>query len=789
MHAGAIGRWFERHDPERYALHRAVRLTIVAVIVLVIAQRLIGNTLVVTFGVFGTFALLLFADFPGNRSARAGSYAMLWFVGCLLIVIGTALSQVWWQATLGMAVFGFLIWYVGALSAALAAAGRAALLAFILPVLVPGSLSDLLPRLGGWTLAAALSVPAALFLWPPRHHDRLRATAAASCRTLAARFTPGRPDAGRPTAETDIRTALAAMGQARRNTAYRPVSLTTGSRLVLRATDELDWVAQVTDPSREPERDWPAWTQPVIAAAARVLDLCAAALGREQGRLSAGLRAELRDALEVLTRERADAARRLGAALTGTGSGAGRTAQRPDPVEPSDPVAGHRIHRVHAWAHVVAVVGRTVAAAAEADTRPLLARLFGRGSGAVEVPPMLDIRDLAIEQAHRNSVWLQHSIRVGGGLAAAVAVAQLSHVQHGFWVGLGAMSVLRTSAVLTTSTVFRAIVGTTVGFLIGGGLMVLVGTGPAALWVLLPLCILIAGFAPQTVSFAAGQAAFTVAVVVLFNLLQPVGWRVGLVRIEDVALGGAAALVVGIICWPGGAAAQVRRALADAYRAASGLFAGTVRSVVDGWGPAGTARAAPDGSVGAAAALRLDAAVRQFVAERSIRPERLELVTTVAGGVNRLRLAADSLAEVFANPQADGGQAAALRSGEAERVLDERAVRLDAWFTALADVIVRRRTDLPPAPSADTEIAVVALIRRSAVEATSDAAVDAGAEPGAGVTTRALRLAWISLYLDDASDLAQRVAGPAVALRSPAAPPEPDGAVSRSNRAAVTTPA
>ena len=82
---------------------------------------------------------------------------------------------------------------------------------------------------------------------------------------------------------------------------------------------------------------------------------------------------------------------------------------------------------------------------------------------------------------------------------------------------------------------------------------------------LLPLAVLVAGFAPQTVSFAAGQAAFTVAVVILFNLLQPVGWQVGLVRVQDVAIGCAAALVVGLLLWPGSAAARVRHALAEAY--------------------------------------------------------------------------------------------------------------------------------------------------------------------------------------------------------------------------------
>ncbi len=77
--------------------------------------------------------------------------------------------------------------------------------------------------------------------------------------------------------------------------------------------------------------------------------------------------------------------------------------------------------------------------------------------------------------------------------------------------------------------------------------------------------VLIAGLAPATISFAAGQAAFTVTLLILFNILAPAGWRIGIVRIEDVALGGAVSLAVGLLFWPRGAAAALGRALSAAY--------------------------------------------------------------------------------------------------------------------------------------------------------------------------------------------------------------------------------
>ena len=72
--------------------------------------------------------------------------------------------------------------------------------------------------------------------------------------------------------------------------------------------------------------------------------------------------------------------------------------------------------------------------------------------------------------------------------------------------------------------------------MVGAALLIAIGTNPDALWAVLPVAILVAAYAPGTTPFLVGQAAFTVTIVVLFNLLQPVGWTVGLLRIEDVAI-------------------------------------------------------------------------------------------------------------------------------------------------------------------------------------------------------------------------------------------------------------
>ena len=152
-------------------------------------------------------------------------------------------------------------------------------------------------------------------------------------------------------------------------------------------------------------------------------------------------------------------------------------------------------------------------------------------------------------------------------LAAAVLVADLTDVQHGFWVVLGTLSVLRTNAAATGATVLRALAGTVVGFAVGSALMLAIGTNPTTLWIVLPIAVLVAAYTPGTAPFAVGQAAFTVTVIVLFNLLVPAGWKVGLVRVQDVVIGCAVSLVVGLLFWPRGASAAVGDDLADAFRA------------------------------------------------------------------------------------------------------------------------------------------------------------------------------------------------------------------------------
>ena len=75
-----------------------------------------------------------------------------------------------------------------------------------------------------------------------------------------------------------------------------------------------------------------------------------------------------------------------------------------------------------------------------------------------------------------RSVWFRNSLRGAVALAIAVAVAEATTVQHGFWVVLGTLSVLRSNALGTGSTAVRAVVGTALGFVLGSAILVALST-------------------------------------------------------------------------------------------------------------------------------------------------------------------------------------------------------------------------------------------------------------------------------------------------------------------------
>jgi len=328
-------------------------------------------------------------------------------------------------------------------------------------------------------------------------------------------------------------------------------------------------------------------------------------------------------------------------------------------------------------------------------------------------------------------------------LAAAVAIADASGVQHAFWVVLGTLSVLRTSASATGSTAWRGLAGTAVGFVIGAALLVGIGTNHAVLWAVFPVAVLVAAYAPGTTPFLVGQAAFTVTVVVLFNLLDPVGWTVGLLRVEDVAIGCAVSFAVGVLLWPRGVVAVVSADLADSFRSGAAFLTEAVDWALS------EVMVPPAASIAASSAgIRLDDAVRGFLTEQGSKRLTKEDLWTLVNASTRLRLTAHSLATLRpavpadANghqPDQDAGRWSACvpLQGSAEYAgapactsLKLAAAGLAGFYDAVAGEVSR------PGPGEVVEIpapaVVAAAVPRQAVTAGGGGSASGGAGGGGG---------------------------------------------------------
>jgi uncharacterized membrane protein YccC len=683
-------RWLGQRDRGFAALRRATRTAIIMPGMFALGDKVIGNPQVALFAAFGSFAMLLLVDFGGPLGERLQAQAALAVTGAVFVCLATLASRTAWLAAVAMAVVAFGVILAGAVSSVLAGATTALLLAFILPVSLAVPASAVPDRLAGWGMAGGAALVAIVLLWPAPARDRLRGPAAASCRALAARLRAGLAyllsdkdeqfarDRDHAIARADQ--AVEALRSTFLATPYRPTGLSTPARTTVRLVDELNWLNSIViQPALHRDGG--------LRAARRVKEAAAAVLDRAADLLDS--RGGSSDELDAALAELAAAhAKMQEGVMTDLPVRSARPAG--DPAAGGEPVSEFitsldPAFRAEELSYAVSLIARTVELTAAAERRSWRERWLGRQPEGV--PGTLSAaRERITSYLEPHSVWLHNSLRGAAGLGLAVLAARLTGVQHSFWVVLGALSVLRSNALNTGQDAVRALLGTVVGFVVGAALLVGIGTNTTVLWFLLPLAVFLAGVAPAVISFAGGQAAFTLTLVILFNIIQPTGWRVGLVRIEDVAIGVGVSLVVGVLFWPRGAAAALRRALAEAYADGAGYLASTVRfgmSRADRGTPAPTGLA-DDAARAAAASRRLDDAFRTYLAERGAKRLPLADVAGLVTGVAGVRLEADAVLDLWrgGNRRADGDVAAARREilGTAERVA--------GWYDGLATTLV-----------------------------------------------------------------------------------------------------
>ena len=656
-----------------FVLKSALRAAIVMPLAFALSLVVIDAKQMALFAAFGSMALLVFADFGGSRRARLRAYLLLMAVGAVLIALGTLCSRSAWLATITMGLVAFAILFAGVLDDYVVAARAAVTLTFVLPVMVPAHATDIPTRLAGWGLAGALCIPAALLLWPTRPRSALRREVAQAARSLA-ELVEARSRSDRAAADTaaqNTHTAIVAVRGRFVSMTQRPSGTTGPTAALARLIEDLGWVLRVAE--RVPALD--SRVTPCPAERAEIELEAGIALRSVAARLEGG-GSDL--SLDLA---------RLGQAhnVFGEAQLAHFERMRPDRDETEAEIELDEAYRLRALSFGVLQAGQDAQQACEEHSEAISPRTLRLHIDTA--------RRLLRTHASTKSVWLRNSLRWAVGLALAVMVGQLADLQNSFWIVLGTMSVLRSSALSTSATIASALLGTLAGIVLGGLIVVAVGADHGVLWAVLPFAVLLAAYAPQAISFAAGQGAFTIVVLVLFNLIHPAGWRVGLVRVEDVAVGAAVSLLVGLLLWPRGATAILRSTIGAAYAGAAHYLDATITALLDG-GEQGHSSAAAREAFDTAQLL--DTAMRDYLANRGSGRSRINDLTLLATGAGRVRRVARLLQDAHSFMRlAPIDDKLPRLAGARDALASERQARCD-WYESFGAAIAQAGPSLAP---------------------------------------------------------------------------------------------
>jgi len=492
-------------------------------------------------GSFGAIGLLAFADFGGPPRRRALAYVGLVVIGCALVALGTLVSDNPWLAAVVTAVVAFVVAFAGCIGGYFAAGGVAAMLTFLVSVAIPAPSDQIPARLAGWAFAGCVATVAALLLWPRFERGRLLQLSSTACARLAellrAAAGGGRPD------PQPVRDAVADMDRRAATGPYRPAGPTTYDQSLRFIVSELRRAAELAEELiRTPPES--ATDRQLLAETAVAFDASAKSLGGAPGAIDLD-RLERSRGKEMLALERQ--------------------------VSDLPPAALERdLDRAFA-PRILSYVAFSLAVNAELVNRRQV------DTDRYEIPPLAPspgvagaarrLRGILRSELRADSVWFQAALRAAIGLGIAVLVALLAHIDHAFWVLLGTLSALKSSVVTTSYTAWQALLGTVAGFVLTTVYLAAGGEAEEALWVTLPIVVFLAVYTPTAVHATVGAAMFTVTVVVLFTIIEPDGWRTGLIRVEDILIGSVAAAIVGLAVWPRGAGGQLRTRLAATFDA------------------------------------------------------------------------------------------------------------------------------------------------------------------------------------------------------------------------------
>jgi uncharacterized membrane protein YccC len=647
-------------DPGNLALARGLRATLVGPALFAIALEGFDEPAFATMAIFGATAALVFADFGGPVAGRIRAYLALALGGALLLAAGTLASgSTVWSVGLSL-VFVTTIRFGGNLGPRFAASVSSLILAFMLGDLVPAPASAVPGRMLGWAVGVVVASFAAVTVLPTRSSRRIERIAADVAAELAAVLRTALTGMD-PSARAELATKTESLRTALRPATLMPVRPSGPGVNDVARRQVLDRLSCLARGMVEELRD------PPVALSGEMVTLGASAAACLE--TSAGVLRGDRPAADLATRiSECDAARERALHHVRVA-----VASEADADATLAQVEAGFLARSAAW-HALVVARNTAFLAGD------VALAEGENTSS-DVPDPTAVGALQRfdrflgEYALPSSVWFRDALRAGVALTAAILLARSLDLDHGFWVALGTLSVLRSSALGTGQSAVAASAGTGVGFAVSSAALAVIGLHQGGLWVVLVLAIFCVGYLPGAFGFIAGQAAFTVFVVALFNLVEPLGWHTGLVRFEDVMLGAGVSAAVALLFWPRRLEPLVLRLMGEVSAAAGALLAGTASDVI-----APTVEADRGPTLQAEARAR--AALVELLDQYRRKPELAEPYVARLGVALHARAASDALGRL---PELVPGPAVAVHGTE-----------LVAFTDGLADAATLVQADLSP---------------------------------------------------------------------------------------------
>ncbi|WP_109003557.1 FUSC family protein [Streptomyces rishiriensis] len=540
---------------------RAVRVTVSAAAGFYPAAYLLDQPVAAVYALFTPIALGVLSPLPGSGRGRAVTVLGALPAAAALAALGTALAVGTWPAVAGMLLVGFGLTFGAVCGPRPAGTAPGLQLFYILACFPPFAPQTLPQRLAGIAVGGLLLALCELAVFPdppePSYRGRIAGVLDLAARSATALTRTGgtEPGAGGRLREAGVELRFSRLPAGARPTGAgrRDRALAQAGSATRRLVDQLAALCEM----------------PRSAADTASYDLLRG-VAAACGETARSLRRRRRTAGPELIEEMI--AQFL---VSRDAAPAGRTG-RP-----------HELLRRQSTVLTVAVSAvtvRTAVALAYGGRRPV----HGLPREQFWYARLSTVRLFAVRLSGnltRRSVVFQNATRTALGLSFARLVAGSLDLSHGFWVLLAVLTLGRTTAGATWSTVRAAVLGTLAGALAAGLLLVEAAGGTEVYACLLVPMMLVAFTVGPLEGPAWAQGLFTLVVSVAFAQIAPVTWRLAEMRVVDVLTGSAVGLLCGVLAWPFGARAETRRSMAALLCAAAPL----VRVTAD----AATGRGAP----------------------------------------------------------------------------------------------------------------------------------------------------------------------------------------------------